>query len=195
MRFQKQVNLSFCSFHFFCRIGIKNKLASKIACHNDNRIFKVYNASLSVSKPSVIKNLKQNVEYIGMRFFHFVKKNYAVRSAANRFCKLSSLIITDISRRRTDKTTYAEFFHIFRHIYAGKSLFVIEQKVCKRLCKFRFSNAGRSDKKKTSKRSVRVAQAGTVTADCIAYNLNGLILPDNALMQNFLQLQIFLFFA
>ena len=134
---------------FVC-IRLQNQIASQIAGHNDNRVFKVHDASLPVRQTAVVEHLQKYVEYVGVRFFYFVEQYDAVRPPAYRFGKLSALVVTDIAGRRSDKAAYAEFFHVLAHVYAGKRFFVVKQKVGERFCKLGFADARRADKQKAS---------------------------------------------
>ena len=80
----------------------ENFLRTEIARHDDNRVFEVDDAPLAVGQPAVVENLQQHIENIAVSLFNLVKQNHAVGSAANGFCKLSALVIADVSRRRTD---------------------------------------------------------------------------------------------
>ena len=50
-----------------------NVCAAQVGSHDDNRILEVYRTSLVVSQTSVVQNLQQNIEHIGMCFFYFIK--------------------------------------------------------------------------------------------------------------------------
>ena len=55
-----------------------------------------------------------------MCLFNLVKKDNTVWLTSNLFCKLTGIIITNVTRRRTDNTGNAEFFHKFAHIKTNK---------------------------------------------------------------------------
>ena len=90
--------------------------------------------------------MQQHVEYVRMRFFDFVEEHNGVRSAPNGFGKLAALFVTDVARRRTDQARDRVFLHVFAHVDADHGVFVVEQKLCKRSCQFRFADAGWSEK-------------------------------------------------
>ena len=49
---------------------------------------------------TVIQNLQQHIQYIGMRLFNLVKQNDRIGLAEYLFRQLSGLVIADIARRR-----------------------------------------------------------------------------------------------
>ena len=95
-----------------------------------------------------------------MRLLDLIEQNYGVRFAAHRFGELAALLITHISRRRSNQTADAEFFHILRHIDAHDILFIVEQRLCERLGKLRLTNARRPEEQKRSDRAPLILDAG-----------------------------------
>ena len=51
---------------------------------------------------SIIQNLQQNIEYIRMCLFNFIKKENRIRMCPDLVTELSTFFMTDISRRGTD---------------------------------------------------------------------------------------------
>ena len=72
------------------------------------------------------------------------------------------------------------FFHIFGHIDSNHRVFVVEQKFRKRARKFRFTDAGRSDKDERTDWSVRVLQTGARTTNSVCYSDDCVVLSDYA---------------
>ena len=63
-------------FHNFtlCILWItKNTFRAKVAGHYYDCICKINNPTLSISKSSVVQNLKKYIEYIRMRLLNFIK--------------------------------------------------------------------------------------------------------------------------
>ena len=89
---------------------------------------------------SVIQNLEQNVHYVGMRFFNLVKEHHGIWFPPYFFCQLTRLIVSHVSRRRTDNTGDGKFFHEFRHIQANQALRSLKQIFCQAFDQFCFSD-------------------------------------------------------
>ena len=79
-----------------------------------------------------------------MRFLYFIKKNYRIGLAANRFRKLAALVIADVARRRAYKTRHGELLHILRHIKAHEVMLIIKKALRQRLCKLCLADTRRT---------------------------------------------------
>ena len=93
--------------HFFHRFVIGGAepldvLAADIGSHHNHGIFKIYRAALAVGESAVVEHLQQNVEHVGVSFFHFVEQNHAVRLAAHLFGEVAAFFVADIAGRRAD---------------------------------------------------------------------------------------------
>ena len=66
---------------------------------------------------TVVQHLKQDVEHVGMCFLDLVKQNNRIRVCPHLITELSALLVSYISRRRTDHLGNRMFLHIFRHVY------------------------------------------------------------------------------
>ena len=130
-----------------------------------------------------------------MSLFYLVKKHYRVRLSPYGFGELSALLVADISRRRSYQPRYAEFLHIFRHIYSYDVVLVVKKRLCERLCKLSLSDARRSEEHKTSYRLVRVCDACTGAQYRLRNKLYRFVLAYDTLVQNIGQAQKLISFA
>ena len=80
--------------------------ASCVRCHDDDAVFEVNVQSVAVCEDTVIKHLKEKIEYIRVSLLDLVEKDYRVRLSSYLLSELSGIIESDISRRRTDKLGY-----------------------------------------------------------------------------------------
>ena len=53
------------------RIG--NPLTADVRGHDDNRVFEIDGAALSISHPAIVQHLEEDVEYLRMRFLHLIQ--------------------------------------------------------------------------------------------------------------------------
>src|SRR6267142_6198288 len=63
----------------------KDQVRADVGGHDDDRVFEVHDASLTVCQSPVVENLKQHIEYIVVRLFDLVEENDGVRTPTNRF--------------------------------------------------------------------------------------------------------------
>ena len=78
-------------------------MGTKIRGHNDDRILEADHAPFTVRQPPIIENLQQHVKYILMCFFNFIEQDNTIGAAAHGLRQLTTLIVADIARRRSDQ--------------------------------------------------------------------------------------------
>ena len=100
---------------------------TSVGSHADNCICKADSSALCIVNLSFIQNLHQDIHDIRMCFFNFIEQNDRIRLSPYLFGQLSSFIITDISRRRTNHSCNRMLFHKFCHIQPNQRVIVIEQ--------------------------------------------------------------------
>ncbi len=79
-----------------------NQVGTYIGSHDNYGVAEIYSTPLAVSKPSIVQDLKQYIEYVRMGLFYFVKKNNRIGLAPYCLCEITSFFISYIARRRTD---------------------------------------------------------------------------------------------
>ena len=61
-----------------------------------------------------------------MGLFHFIKQYNGIRFAAHCLGKLSALLVSYVSWRRSDQSGHGMLLHVFTHIDTHHILFIIE---------------------------------------------------------------------
>ena len=64
----------------------------------------------------MIHYLQQQIKYIRVSFFYLVQQQYGMRIFGDCFGQQSTLVKTDIARRRADQAGHSMALHILRHI-------------------------------------------------------------------------------
>ena len=82
---------------------------------------------------TVIKYLKEYVQYIRMSLLDLIEKDHGIWIAAYLFAELTALIIAHISWRRTNHLGDAVLLHVLRHINSDQIVFRTEHGLCKSL--------------------------------------------------------------
>src|SRR5260370_21203495 len=62
----------------------QNAVTANIGRHDHDRVLKIDGAPLPVRKSPIIKNLQQNVEYVGVGLLNFVEKDYTIWTTSHR---------------------------------------------------------------------------------------------------------------
>ena len=65
-----------------------------------------------------------------MRLFYLVQQHYGIRFAPDGLSQLTAFVVSNISRRGTDKTRSCMALLILGHIDTGHHILVIEEIVC-----------------------------------------------------------------
>jgi len=63
-------------FLFAQRIALLEYLTSKIGSHYHDRIAKIYSPTLGISQSTVVEELQENVENIGMRLLYLIEEHH-----------------------------------------------------------------------------------------------------------------------
>src|SRR5258706_5055069 len=74
-----------------------------ITGHDNDRVFEIDRATLSIGQASIVEDLQQHVEDLRRGLFDLVEEYNAKGPAANRLGKLTSLLIADIAWRGTNQ--------------------------------------------------------------------------------------------
>ena len=172
-----------------------NVLRPEVRGHYDDGVLEVHHTALVVGKSSVVENLQENVEHIGMCLLNLVEEHHRIWFAAHCLGQLSALVVAHISWRCADETAHAELLLILRHVYSRHHLLVVEQILGKSLGEFGLSNACRSHEDERCDGSFRVLQSCTAAAHGIADGGDCLVLSDDTAVQFLLQMQQFLALA
>ena len=174
---------------------VEQDVRPQVGGHDDNSIFEVHCPALRIGDPPVVKDLKKDIEDVGMRFFHLIEQYDRVGLTADRLGQLAALIVADVSGRRPNQTGDGVFLHIFAHIDPHHAAFIIEKRLCQRLGQLGLADAGRAEKEEGADRTVGVGDAGTRAENGFADPLYCLILTNNPFVQDLRQGKQFFPFA
>ena len=79
-------------------------MGTEVTCKYDYSVFEVNGLALAVCDTSVIQNLEEDVEDIGVCLFYLVEEHYRVWLTANGFRELAAFLIAYIAGGCTDKS-------------------------------------------------------------------------------------------
>src|SRR5215210_4248095 len=78
-------------------------LAAHVRGHYDDGVLEVDHPALGVREASVVEDLQERVEDLGMGLLDLVEEDDRVRTAPHLLCELSSLLVSDVAGRRADQ--------------------------------------------------------------------------------------------
>ena len=93
-----------CLHHVAPVRKLAQRLGTKVAGQHNQRLLEVDLATLTVGQHTIVQDLQQDVEHIGVRFFDLVEQHNLIRATPHSFGQHTAFVIADIPRRRTDQT-------------------------------------------------------------------------------------------
>src|SRR5512140_281576 len=171
-----------CEAH---RPSLRDITRSNVRRHYHDGVLEVDDTSVVVGEVTLVENLEQNVENVGMRLLDFVEKHDAVRFATHSLRQRSGIFVSNVSRRRADQARHRELLHVLTHVYANERRWVSEQELRKRSGELRLADACWSGEDERADRTVRILEACTASSDRARQRLDGLFLRDNRSVQLF----------
>ena len=151
--------------------------------HDDYGVLEVDTATEAVGKAPFVHNLEEKVEHVGVSLFDFVEEHHRIGVTTDTLGKLASLFVAYVSRRRTDESRHAEFFHIFAHVDTYERVGTVEEVFGEFLCKMGLADTGRAEEHKRTDRLVGVFKAETVALDSLDNLGDGLVLANDGLLE------------
>ena len=95
-----------------------SKLSSRIAGHDEYHVAEYRLATLVVAQRAIVHHLQQQVKHVIVSLLDLVEQQHTVGMLAHGVGQQASVIITDITRRRTDELGNGVFLNIFAHVEA-----------------------------------------------------------------------------
>ena len=164
-----------------------DSLGAHVARHDDDRVLEGHLATLAIGQTTVVKHLQQHVEDIRVSLLHLVEQDHGVRTTAHGLGELAALVVTHVSRGRTDQTLDAELLHVLGHVDTHERALVVEQALGQRLGELGLAYAGGAQEEEAADGLVRIGEARAAAAHGRGDSGDGLVLADNALVQLALQ--------
>ena len=118
-----------------------------------------------------------------MCLLDLVEEDDGVRLAAYGLGQLTAFIIAYIARRCTDEAGGGELLLILAHVDTCQHRLVVEEDLCQSLRQLRLTYPRRAEEDEGADRALGVLQPGAAAAYGVGYGGDGLLLPDDALVQ------------
>ena len=171
------------------RVALADKLGADVRCHDDDAVAEIHPPPLGVGQMAVIEYLQQDVEDIRVRLFDFVEQDEAVGLAPHGLGELSALFIADVSGGRAYQARDGEFLHELGHVDADERVLTAEHELGQRSGQLGLADAGRPQEDEVADGVARVFESGAGAPDGLGDGVDGLVLADDALVQDLFHLQ------
>ena len=119
--------------------AVEQQRRADVGGHDDDGVLEVDRATLTVGRATVVEDLQQHVEHVGVRLLDLVEQHHLVGPATDRLGQHAALVIADIARRRADQPGDGMFFHILGHIHSNHVFFSIKERFRQGAGQFGFS--------------------------------------------------------
>ncbi|OPZ84662.1 MAG: hypothetical protein BWY75_02657 [bacterium ADurb.Bin425] len=133
--------------------------------------------------------MQQDVEDIRMGFLDFIEEHNRIRLATYLLGKLTAFLIANITGRRANQLRSCVVLHKFGHVDTDHVVFRTKEITGQSLSQLSFTHPGRTREDKGADRTVWILQADTGTANGFANRFNGIVLTDDALVQDIRHMQ------
>jgi len=99
---------------------------------------------MTVGEPSVIEDLQEQVEHVGVRLLDLIEEKDRIWPAPDGLGELPTLVEADIAGRCPDEARDGVLLHVFAHVQPDQRLFVVEQEAGKGLGEERLPHSRRA---------------------------------------------------
>src|SRR6202140_2286559 len=120
--------------------------ATEIRRHDQNRVAEVDGPALAIRQTSIVEDLQQDVEDVRVRLLDLVEEHHRIRPPANQLRQLTTLVLADVARRRTEHAGDGVLFLVLRHVQPDQRLFIIEEELGQRAGELGLAHTGRAEK-------------------------------------------------
>ena len=151
--------------------------------HDHDRVAEVDRAPLGVGQPAVLQDLQEDVEHVRVGLLDLVEQEHGVRLAAHRLGELAALVVADVARGRAHEPRDGVLLHVLRHVDADHRVLVAEQELGERARQLGLPDARGAEEDERAGRALRVLEPGARAADRLRDDLDGGVLPDDALVE------------
>ena len=146
-------------------------------------------AALGIGQAAVIEHLQEHVEDVRVGLLHLIKQQNRIGTPTHRLGELATFLVTDVSRRCTEKPGHGIALHELAHVQADQGFFLIEEGRRQGFGEFGLAHTGGAEEEKGTDRTAGILHAGTGAADRRGHRPHGLPLADHPLRQALLELQ------
>src|SRR5680860_71812 len=146
----------------------------------------IFNALLQIledGQATVLKNLQQRVEDVGVGLFDLVEEHHRKRLAADLLGQLAALLVAHVTGGRAEQPGDRVLLVDLAHVELDQRVLVAEQELGQRLGHLGLTDAGRTGEDERATGTTRVLQAGAGTPDRLGHRPQRLVHADDALVQ------------
>ena len=138
---------------------VLDDVTAQVRGHDDDGVAEVDGATLAVGQASVVEQLEQDVEDVGVCFLDFVEQYHRVRPAPDGLGQLAALAVADVAGWSPDEPCHGVAFLVFGHVETDQRLLVIEEELGQRPSELCLAHPGGTQEDEGANRPVGVGEA------------------------------------
>ena len=89
---------------------------TEVRRHDDHGVLEVDRATLRVGEATVLQDLEERVEHVGVGLLDLVEEHDGERLAAHGLGELAAFVVADVARRRADEPRHRVLLHVLGHV-------------------------------------------------------------------------------
>ena len=145
--------------------------------------------TLAVGETSLLENLEEDVEHVGVRLLDLVEEHDGVRTPPDGLGELAALVIAHVSGRGTDELGDGVLLHELGHVEADERILAAEEELGERLGELGLAHARGAEEDERATGATRVLEGRAGAADGLGDLRDCLLLPDDPLVKRVLAAQ------
>ena len=138
--------------------------------------------TLGVGKMSIVEDLEQDVEHLGMGLFYFVQKDDTVVLSSHCLGELSPFIVAYVAWRCAHQPSYGMPLHELGHIQPDEGILTAKHKLRQGPHQLCLSHAGGAEEDEAANGVPGILHPGSGSPHRLGHGGDGLILPDDTLV-------------
>ncbi len=169
--------------------GPFDQLRTHVGRHDDDGVAEIDPPAFGIRQVPIFHNLQEHVEDFGVRLFDFVQEHHRIGAPAHRFGELATLLVANVSGRRTHQAADVVPLHEFTHVDLDECFFAAKQKLRQCFGQLRLTDTSRPQKNEGGNRTFGVLETSTRTAHGLGDGIDWLGLTNHALVEGFFHFQ------
>ena len=165
------------------RQALGDVAGAEVRRHDDDGVLEVHHPALGVGQATVLQDLQQRVEDVGVGLLDLVEQDHGERLAADLLGELAALFVADVSGRGTEQPRDGVLLHELGHVELDQRVLVAEQELRQRLGQLGLTDTGRAGEDERTTGTLGVLQTGAGTPDRLGQRLDGVVLADDPLVE------------
>jgi hypothetical protein len=123
-------------------VGLAQVGGAEVGGHDQHGVAEVDRAALAVGEATLLEDLQQRVEHVGVGLLDLVEEHHRERLAPHGLGELAALLVADVAGGRAHQAADRVLLHVLGHVEADQRLLVAEEELGEGLGQLGLADAG-----------------------------------------------------